>query len=91
MSQIRRRKGNRFPAKVEMPIVVYLYEQRIEGRVIDHSNAGLGVLLPPESGLVEHKSVRILYQHRRQMAKVARVLITDDGDQVGLKLLDQQS
>ena len=89
-TKIEGRKGNRFPAKVEMPIVVYVYDKRIEGRVIDHSHTGLGVMLPPESGLVETKSVRILYQYRRQMAKVARVVKTDEGDQVGLKLLDPQ-
>lgn len=87
MSRVRRRKGNRTPARGNIPIVVYVYEQRLEGRVLDRSDHGIGVILPSDCGLIEQKTVRILYERRQQMAKVARVVPTDEGDQVGLRLL----
>ena len=87
MAQVRRRQGNRFPTKVSTPIVVFVLGKRIEGEVVDRSDKGLGVLLPANCGLEAQKSVRVLFEKRQQMAKVARVEPSENGDRVGLKLL----
>ena len=87
MAQVRRRKGNRQPVRVPTPIVVFVYEKRIEGNVVDTSPNGVGVLLPANTGLSEQQAVKILYQRQRKSAKVVRVEPTEEGDRVGLKIM----
>ena len=87
MAQIRRRKGNRQEVRIPTPIVVFVLNDRLEGSVVDSSTRGLGALFPSDCGLTLNQSVRILYKHRRQMAKVVRVESTDDGDRVGLRFI----
>ena len=87
MPQIHRRKGKRNSAPPSTPIVVFVYGVRIEGQVCDTADGGLGILLPPETGLKEKQQVRILFKGERRMAIVtsARTAPDGEGDLVGLK------
>lgn len=61
--------------------------QRIEGYVLDESETGLGVALPPNCGLTVKQSVRLVYKRQQLMGKVARVEDSEEFDRVGIKLV----
>ncbi len=88
MARIRRRKGNRSTVKNSEVIALYMHSGRVEGRVVDTSDSGLGVFLAEDYQLRVGQTIKAMYQRIRRMAKVMRVESTDDGINVGLQLID---
>ena len=85
MSDIRRRRGNRFPAvKGNDQIAVYFRSERIEGYVIDESSSGLGAVFPSGCGLRQGQKVQLIFRRIRRKATVAYVGSGEDGERVGL-------
>lgn len=86
MARLSRRRGTRFPAKVDEQIAVYVGNRRMEGRVVDESVAGLGALFPRDCGLKERQKVQVIFRRTRRAATVTYVRSTEDGECVGLVL-----
>ena len=84
MAKINRRRGARIPVVADSQIALYVGNRRIEGRLIDESDQGLGIVLPHDCGLRERQKVQIMFRRARRDAKVAYVRPTEDGDRVGL-------
>ena len=86
MAKPNRRRGARFPLTVDEQIALYVGNRRIEGRLLEESERGLGIVLPHDCGLREQQKVQIMFRRTRRDAKVAYVTCIEDGDRVGLTL-----
>ena len=86
MAKISKRRGNRFSTSGDDQIAIYFRGTRIEGRVIDQTERGLGIICPSDCGLNERQNVQYIYRRCRGHATVANTSCVDEGLRIGLKL-----
>ena len=86
MAKPNRRRDARIPVTVDEQIALYVGNRRIEGRLFEESDRGLGIVLPHDCGLRERQTVQVMFRRTRRDAKVAYVTRIEDGDRVGLTL-----